>query len=52
MNSQKAMVIIIVVALLSVVVTAVIVNGCYSAGGVEEYIHGILSAIVGRQPIQ
>ena len=52
MNSQKAMVAIIVVAILSVLTTAIIVNGCYTAGGVDEYVGGIFSAIIGRQPIQ
>jgi len=48
MSSQKVMAVIIVAVILSILTTTVIVNGVYSSGGVEEYLQGIVRAILGR----
>jgi len=52
MSRQQILAIIIAVAILSILVTVIIVNGVYASGGIDEYIVGIFKAVIGRTAIQ
>ena len=51
MNRKQILITIIVVVILSVLATAIVVNGIYTAGGLENYVDGILKAFGGRRVI-
>jgi hypothetical protein len=42
----------IMLVVVSILITTVIISGVYRAGGVEPYLHGVASAIIGRVEIR